>query len=88
MRCCVATLLVTHETNSGDAAEGEDGSHDYVELAIALQVGPDGRQLEPPEAIRSGTPAKGNVAAASVRQIAYEVQTTLERRLARLLTPE
>jgi hypothetical protein len=82
------SLGVTHETNSGDAAEGEDGSHDYVELAVALQVGPDGRQLEPPEAIRSGTPAMGNVAAASVRQIAYEVQTTLERRLARLLTPE
>jgi hypothetical protein len=82
------SLGVTHGTNLGDLAEGEDGSHDYVEIGVALQVGPDGRWLEPPEAIRSGNPPRGNVAAASVRQIAYEVQTTLERRLGALLPPD
>jgi hypothetical protein len=50
-----------------------------VELTFALHPGPDGRRPDAPARIMTGQPAGGNVAAASVRQVAFEVATTLER---------
>ena len=78
------SLGVTHSPGSSDSSES-DAVPERVELIFALQVGPDGRRREAPEAIRTGNPAQGNVARATVRQIAYEVQKTLEGRLRTLL---
>jgi hypothetical protein len=78
------SLGVTHNPGSGGSGES-DAVPDSVELAFALQVGPDGRRPDVSESIRTGNPAQGNVARATIRQIAYEVQKTMERRLRKLL---
>jgi hypothetical protein len=80
---CRDSLGVSHQAASGDPSDPATFTAERVTLGWSLRVQEDGSRLG--RSVEIGTPAVGNVAAASIRQMAYEVQVTFERRLGVLL---
>jgi len=78
------SLGVTHISEPADPVES-GALNDSVAFGLALQAGPDGSRPDASENLRTGTPAQGNVAGASIRQIAHEVLKTLGDQLRSLL---
>jgi hypothetical protein len=80
---CRDSLGVSHQAGSGDPGDPATFTPERVTYGWSFRVQEDGSRLDPP--VEIATPAEGNVAAASIRQMAYEVQVTFERRLDVLL---
>jgi hypothetical protein len=81
---CRDSLGVLHQAGSGDPGDPTTFAPERVSYGWSFRVQEDGRRFDPP--VELGTSAEGNVAAASIRQMAYEVQVTFERQLSVLLS--